>query len=131
MDGIVHIAGFGNVADDVLCNHRAGLIAQRVDAGTVVHVLGVVVYQVGVNLVVLHAYQITVPAPTQRDACIGYVVNGVVLDVDARDIACGDGYTAPVLVGDVVELAVAYLLLGTNISEVSRLVGEVSLQSCR
>ena len=124
MDGIVHIAGFGDVADNVLRNHRAGLIAQRVDAGTVVHVLGVVVYQVGMNLVVLHAYQITVPAPTQRDACIGYVVNGVVLDVDGRDIDCGDSYTAPVLVGDVVELADDYLLMGTNISECSRLEGD-------
>ena len=65
MVGVVDIAGLGNVADHIFRDDGARLIAKGVDACTVVHVLGVVVDEVRVNLIILHTYQIAVPAPTQ------------------------------------------------------------------
>ena len=45
------------------------------------------------------------------------------LDIDAADITRCDGYTSPILVADIVELAVADLLFGANLTEISRVIG--------
>ena len=127
--GVVNIGRLGNVAHHILRNQGAWLVAKGIDAGTVVHVLGVVVDEVGVYFVVLHAHQVAVPSPAKRNTCIGYVVDGVMLDIDATHVACTDSYTAPVFVGDIVELAVAHLLLCAHLTEVGGLVGQMGFQS--
>ena len=40
---IVDVAGRGNVAHHILGDDGAGLVAEGVDAGTVVHVLGIII----------------------------------------------------------------------------------------
>ena len=59
------VGWFGNVTDHIFADQGAGLIAQRVDASAVVHVLGIVVDKVGMHLIILHADEVTIPAPTE------------------------------------------------------------------
>ena len=127
--GVVDVGRLRNIAYHILADNRARLIAEGIDAGTVVHVLGVVVNQVGVHLIIFHAHEVAVPAPAQRDAGIGDIVDSIVVNGYAIDISCTDGHTAPILVGDVVELAVADLLFGAHLTEVGGLIGQVSLQT--
>ena len=91
--------------------------------------LGIVVDEVGVNLIVLHAHQVAVPAPTQGNAGVADVVDGVVVNGDAIDISCADSHTAPVLVGNVVEHRLLNDLSGAYLTEVGRLIGQVRLQT--
>ena len=52
-------------------------------------------------------------------------MDGVMLDIDATDITRTDGHTAPVLVADIREFAIADLLFGAHLAEVGRRVGQV------
>ena len=129
MVGVVDVGGLGYVAHHILADDGSRLVAKGIDACAVVHVLSVVVDEVGMYRIVLHAHQVAIPSPPQRDACIRDVVDGVVVDTDAADIAGGDGDAAPVFVGDVVEEAVGDLLSGAYVAEVGRLVRQVGLQT--
>ena len=100
---IVNVAGLGNVANYILRNDGSWLVAKGINACAVVHVLGIVVDEVGVHLVVLHADQVSVPAPAHRDACIRHIVNGVMLNIDVAHITCTDSDTAPVLIAYLIE----------------------------
>ena len=97
MLGVVGITGFADVADEVAIDLGAGLVAQGVDAGAVVHVLGKLPNLVVVHFVVVHATLVGIPAPTQRDGGVGHVMNAVVVDVHSCHISRGDGYAPPVL----------------------------------
>ena len=50
-------------------------------------------------------------------------MDSVMLDIDATDITCCDGHTAPILIADVGKFAIRDLLLGANLTEVSRIIG--------
>ena len=80
MIGVVDIRRTGNIADDVLADDGTGLVAEGIDAGAVIHVLCVVIDKVGVNLIILHADKVAVPAPTEADASVGNIVNGIVVN---------------------------------------------------
>ena len=127
MVGIVYITGFRDVANDVLADYSARLVAEGVDAGAVVHVLGVIIDEIRMDLIVLHTYRIAIPAPTQGYARIGDIVDGVVFDGDAADVACCDGHAAPVVVGDVAELRLFNSQPVAYFSRVCWLVGQMSL----
>ena len=128
---IVNVAGLGNVANYILRDNGSWLVAKGINACTVVHVLGIVVDEVGVHLIVLHADQVSVPAPAHRDACIRHIVDGVMLNVDVAHITCTDSDTAPVFIAYLIEKTIANLLFSAYLAVVSRLVGQVSLQSFR
>ena len=83
------------------------------------------------NLVILHTYEVAVPAPAQRDTCVRNVVDGVVLDVDTSNITCSDGNTAPVLVGDVVKFVIADSLSCADFAEVGGRVGQMGFETFR
>ena len=74
------------------------------------------------HLIILHAYQITVPSPAKGDTCIRYIVNGIMLNSNTADIACSYGYTTPVLITNVTELRLLYGQPSANLSEVGWLV---------
>ena len=65
MVGVVDVGGAGNVAHYILANQRTGLITKGIDAGAVVHMLGIVVDEVRMHAVVLHAHLVAVPTPPQ------------------------------------------------------------------
>ena len=81
------------------------------------------------NLIVLHAHQVAVPAPAQGNAGVADVVNGVVVNGDAIDIPGTDSYAPPVLVGNVIEHGLLNDLSGAYLTEVGGLVGQVRLQT--
>ena len=90
---------------------------------------GIVVDEVGVHPIILHAHQVAVPSPSEGDTRVADVVDGVVLDGDATDIAGTDGHTAPVFVGDILEQRLLHRLRRTHLAEVGGLIGQVGLQS--
>ena len=129
MVGVVDIRRTSDIADDVLADDGTGLIAEGIDAGAVVHVLCVVIDKVGVNLIILHADKVAVPTPTEADASVGNIVNGIVVNSYAIDISGGNGDTAPVLVSDVMEVAVADGLTSANLAEVGGCVGQMGFKA--
>ena len=109
------------------CESPSWLVAKGINACTVVHVLGIIIDQVRMNLIVSHTDSVAIPTPSQRDTCIRYIVDGIVLDMDAADVTCCDGYTTPVIVGDVVELRLLNRLPAAHLTCVFGLIGKVSL----
>ena len=123
----MHIAGLGNVAHHILADHGAWLVAEGIDARTVVHVLSIIIDQVRMNLIVFHTDRIAVPAPSQGNACILYIVDGIMLNVDITDIAGSNGYAAPVVVGNIAKLRLLNGLAVTHLTCVFGPIGKMSL----
>ena len=91
--------------------------------------LRVIIDKVGVDAVVAHADRVTVPSPTETDTGVGNVVNSIVVNGYTIDISRRNSNAAPVLIGDVVKVAVADGLAGTNLAEVGGCVGQMGLKS--
>ena len=68
MVGIVGIAGSIDVSHHIALYQRVGLRTEGVDAGSVVHVLGVVVDEVAADEIVCHGARLLVPSPPHTDA---------------------------------------------------------------
>ena len=83
------------------------------------------------HLIVFHADKVAVPAPAEGDSCIGYIMNGVMVDGDARHIASTDGHTAPVFIAYIIEFRLFYGLARAYFAEISGLIGQMGFQSFR
>ena len=103
MVGVVNVGWFVYITHDVVANDSAGLISQRIDTRHIVHVARIMMYQVVLYSVIMHAYMIPVPSPSKTDTRIGNIANLIVADVCFCHISCGNCHTAPVVVGDVME----------------------------
>ena len=80
---VVYVGWGGDIAHHILTDKGSRLVAKRIDASTVVHMVGIVIDKVRMHLIVFHADKVAVPAPAEGDSCIGYIMNGVVVDCDA------------------------------------------------
>ena len=81
------------------------------------------------HLIVFHADKVAVPAPAERDSSIGYIVDGVVVNRNARHIAGTNGHTAPVLIAYIIEFRLFYGLARAYFAEIGGLIGQMGFQS--
>ncbi len=102
MVGIVYIRWLVDFSDVILKDLGARLVTKGVYASTIVHVFGKEANLIVVHFVVVHATDVGVPTPTERDGCIGNLFDRIVFDFDASHIASCNGMSAPVFGADVV-----------------------------
>lgn len=107
MVGVVDIDRVVDVFDYVLKDEGLWLSTEGVDAGTVVHVAGIMVDVVAIDLIASHAVNRLCPPPTEVDAGIRHLANFVMSDDTVRDIAAADAETAPILIRHIIYIIIS------------------------
>ena len=122
MIGVMYITGFINTMYTILRNEAMRLRTKSINTCHIIHVLRIMMDEIGMYGVITHTPHSAVPTPSQTNGCIRNLTDRIMCNINITNKSGTDSMCSPVFISHISDIIIHYIQSAAHFTFICRII---------